>query len=79
MKKITTLDKININTTAKIIDIDNNSKLKNRMQSLGITPNNYIKCEFKSPFNNPRAYLIKGCTIAIRNEDAKDVKVIIDE
>lgn len=79
MSIITTLDKIMINKKVKIIDINQNSKLKRRFLDLGITPNSYIKCEFESPFKDPRAYLIKGCTIAIRNEDASDIMVMIDE
>ena len=47
-----------------------------RLEELGIIKGSIIKCELISPFNDPKAYLIKGSTIAIRNEDAKDIKVI---
>ena len=42
---------------------------------MGITENSVIKCILESPFKDPRAYLVKGATIAIRNCDAKDITV----
>ena len=77
MNKIISLDKIDINKNANVISIDGN--LKDRLYSLGLDEGSLIKCEFESPFKNPRAYLIKGCTIAIRNEDAKNIMVIYND
>lgn len=34
-----------------------------------------IECVLKSPGNNPKAYLIRGAVIAIRDEDAEAVNV----
>ena len=34
-----------------------------------------IMCVLESPFKNPKAYEIRGTTIAIRDEDAKFIKV----
>ena len=79
MKKITTLNKLPIEKEAIIINIDNKSNLKRRFNDLGIISGSNIKCEFKAPFNDPTAYLVKGCTIAIREDDAKYIKVIINE
>lgn len=79
MSKIITLDKLDINSQGKIIKIDDTLNLKRRFEDLGIINNSLIRCEFKSPFNDPKAYFIKGTTIAIRNEDARKIKVIIDE
>lgn len=76
MKKIINLDKLKINDTAKVINIDSKCNLKRRLEDLGITKGSIIKCELKAPFNDPTAYLIKGCTIAIREDTSKYIKVI---
>ena len=79
MNKLTTLNKLKINQSATVIEIAKNSNLKRRFEDLGIIKGTTIKCEFKAPFNDPTAYLIKGCTIAIREDDSKYIRVIINE
>lgn len=80
MNKITTLNKLKINENATVINIDNKSTLKRRFEDLGIIKNEKISCELESIFKDPKAYLIKGCLIAIRNDDSKYIKVkIIDK
>lgn len=74
-KNTLTLNKIKVGECAKVIDITPNSKIKRRLLDLGITPNSKIDCAFKSPFNDPVAYLIRGTVIALRAEDAKDIIV----
>ena len=75
MNKIITLDKLKINDKAKIIDIDKKCDLKRRLEDLGFVKGSTIKCEFKSIFKDPTAYLIKECTIALREETSKYIRV----
>ena len=79
MSKIITLNELEINKEAKVISIDSKSILKRRFEDLGIVRGTKIKYIFSSIFNNPKAYLIKGSTIAIRENDSKYIKVIIDD
>ena len=79
MKKIITLNNLPIKKEAIVIDIDNKSSLKRRFNDLGIINGSNIKCEFRAPFNDPTAYLVKGCTIAIREDDSKYIKVLLNE
>ena len=79
MNKIISLDKLNVNKSAIVTNINPKSHLKRRFEDLGIVKGSIIKCEFTSMFNDPKAYLIKGSTIAIRNDDAKYIKVIVDD
>ncbi len=51
------------------------SNLYQRLLDIGVTINSKIKCVLISPWNNPKAYLIRGAVIAIRNEDAKTIKI----
>ena len=70
-----TLEKLNINKIAKIEDINCASNIKRRMMDLGIVKGTKIKAILKSPSGNPKAYEVRGSVIAIRNEDAKMIKI----
>ena len=41
----------------------------------GIIEGTKVECILISPGKNPKAYMIKGAVIAIRNEDAKFIKI----
>ena len=46
-----------------------------RIYDLGLIENTVNKALYKSPFNDPTAYLVRGTVIAIRNNDAKKIFV----
>jgi len=69
------LDKINLNENYLIVDILLDEHIKQRIYDLGLIENTVIKALYKSPFNNPTAYLIRGTVIAIRESDAKKIFV----
>lgn len=70
-----TLDKININEKYIICDVLLEEHVKKRMYDLGIIENSVIESLYKSPFNDPVAYLVKDTVIAIRNKDAEKIIV----
>ena len=70
-----TLNRLEIGQIARVLNIDKNSNLYQRFLDIGIFENSIIECVLKSPWDNPKAYRIKGATIAIRNDDAKAIKV----
>ena len=70
-----TLDKLPLNKAGKIIKINVNNNLKRRLLDLGLIDDTKIKCLYKSPFNDPTAYLIRGSVIALRKSDAKDILI----
>ena len=74
MNKLT-LDKLSLNESAYIIKNNINTENKRHLLNLGITKGSKITAIYKSPFNDPTAYLVKETIIAIRKEDAK--KIII--
>lgn len=71
---IDTLNNLNLDEEAYILE--SNIKNKQNLINLGITKNSKIKYLYKSPFNNPKAYLIKNVIIALREEDTKQIKVL---
>ena len=75
--KLTTLDKVPLNTVAVINTIKCSEKVKNRIIDMGIIENEKIVPIFKSPFKDPVAYLVKNTIIALRTEDSKNIFVKI--
>jgi ferrous iron transport protein A len=70
-----TLDKLKINETAFIDSINITDNLRRRLLDLGFVKGSEIIALYKSPSKNPTPYLIKGAVIAIRDEDAKNIKI----
>ena len=46
-----------------------------RLRDLGLIEGTKVKCVLKSPLGDPAAYKIRGAVIAIRREEAADIKV----
>ena len=42
---------------------------------MGLIPGTKVDCVLVSPAKNPKAYMIRGAVIAIRNEDAFDIEI----
>ena len=69
------LDKINLNKEYLVEDILLDEHILQRIYDLGLIENTVIKALYKSPFNDPTAYLVRGSVIAIRDNDAKKIFV----
>ena len=76
---MTTLDKIPTGEFAVIVNVDTQISLKQRLYDIGLVPGTKIKVVHQSPAGNPRAYLVRGAVIALRNCDAKNICVRVDE
>ena len=70
-----TLCELKIGETGVIVNMQTDNGLKKRLQDIGLIKGSEIKVLHSSPCGNPRAYLIKGCVIALRNCDAKKILV----
>lgn len=71
-----TLYDLKIGETALVIDINTDICLKQRLRDIGLIKGSEIKALHSSPSGNPRAYLIKGSVIALRNCDAQKIIVL---
>ena len=49
--------------------------IRRRLMDIGLIPGTNVVCVGKSPLGDPKAYMIRGKTVAIRNSDAR--KIII--
>ncbi len=76
---MTTLDKVPIGKTATIIAVDTQLSLKQRLYDIGLVTGAKVKVIHQSPSGNPRAYLVRGAVIALRNCDAMMISAGVEE
>ncbi len=70
-----TLDKLKIGSNGIIKKINNLGSIRRRLFDIGLIEGTKVKSVLTSPGKDPIAYFIRGCLIAIRNEDAKKIEV----
>ena len=75
MKEITSLDEILLDETAIIEDVRCVGNIKRRLLDLGFIKGTKITPVLVSPSKDPRAFFIRGMTIDIREEEARQVLV----
>ena len=75
---MTTLNKISTGEFAVVLSIDTELSLKQRLYDIGLVPGTKIKVVHQSPSGNPRAYLVRGAVIALRNCDAAKISVRVE-
>ncbi len=69
------MDKLDINKKGIVTKINSIGIMRRRLMDIGIVKGTTIECVLQSPSKNPKAYLIKGSIIALRNDDAKQIEV----
>lgn len=69
------LNLLEIGKKASVISVNSDELIKRRLLDMGLVENSIVECILESPFKDPRAYLIKGALVAIRNDDAKKIVV----
>ena len=74
--KIDTLNNLNLEETAYIIENDIKTENKQNLINLGITKNTKVKCLYKSPFSDPTAYLVKNVILAINTTYALRIRIM---
>lgn len=71
------LSKLKAHEKAKITGISRECRgeIRRRLLDLGFVNNTLIKVDLTSPMQDPRAYLVRDTSIAIRNEQAKFILI----
>lgn len=72
-----TLYDVKINQLVKVKSLNIDSSLSQRLHDFGLINNTIISPVFYSPFSDPIAYEFRGNIVAIRNEDAKKINVVV--
>lgn len=73
------LNEVSLNKNCLVLDIKAEPSMLRRFLDIGIIPGATIKKILKNPFGSIHAYFIMGTTIAIRDIDAKGIKVCYEE
>ena len=56
-----------------IKEIKNGEKLRQRLLDIGFIPETMVKFVRTSPFGDPKAFLVRGTVIALRNSDSAKI------
>lgn len=70
-----TLSHVPVGETARVLRLDAAPGIRRRLLDIGLTEGAQATCLFESPTGDPRAYLVRGAIIAIREEDAETIFV----
>jgi len=73
--KIENLNQLPLNKSGKINKIECGEGIKRRLLDMGLVKGTEITPILISPSGDPRAFLVRGTIIAIREEDAKNIKI----
>lgn len=79
MRKLISLNHLKLNKTGKVQEILCDAHSKRRFLDLGIIKGTLITPLYRSPFSDPTAYEISNTVIAIREDDAKFIKVFDED
>ena len=66
---------LNTDEEARVVKIYNQGPLRRRLMDIGLIENTRVKCVMISPLGDPKAYLIRGSVMAIREEDSRLIKI----
>ena len=60
---------------AEIIYMESIGSMRRRLFDLGFFEHGLVECVGESPLGDPRAYLIRGSVVALRNKDCGEISV----
>ncbi len=69
------LCRIELGQHATVRELKNESSMRRRLCDIGLIEGTVVECVGQSPSGDPKAYLIRGAVIAIRNQDGKHILV----
>lgn len=69
------LSELKLGESARVKSITEKSAIQRRLLDIGMISGTKVECVLVSPSSNPKAYMIRGAVIAIRNEDAKYIEI----
>ena len=75
--EVENLSQLPLNKNGKINKIECGEGIKRRLLDMGLVKGTEITPILISPSGDPRAFLVRGTIIAIREEDAKNIKINI--
>lgn len=71
-----TLDQLNIGDTAIISAVNGEGALRRHLLGMGFTPRTQVVLQKVAPMKDPIEIRLRGYTITLRIEDAKNIEVV---
>lgn len=62
--------------SARVLSLESSGALQQRLMDMGLVKGAQVRFLYASPAGDPRAYLVRGAVIALRNRDAAQIEVI---
>ncbi len=75
ISKYGALSELNPGQSARVRKLVCAGKLRRRFLDLGLGENTKVACVGRSPSGDPKAFLIRGAVIAIRNRDSREILI----
>ena len=75
MNNLYSLNNVDVGEKCIVREILLDGNIKIRILDLGVIENTKVEVLYRSPFDNPTAYFVRGTVIALRNEDAEKIIV----
>lgn len=75
---ISTLDQLPRDRVAQVTGLTCRGVERRRMMDLGILPGTQIEVEMTNPLGDPTAYQVRGATVALRREQARQIQITIE-
>ena len=79
MEKYIKLSSLHPGESGVIDNLENKGMIRRRLIDLGFARGSEAACVGVAPFGDPKAYLIKGTVIALREEDSSKINVVKEE
>jgi ferrous iron transport protein A len=76
---IGTLDRLAPGQAAIVTDLTSQGMERRRLMDLGILPGTAITVEMTSPLGDPRAYMVRGALVALRREQARGIRIVLEQ
>ncbi|MEM0531439.1 MAG: FeoA family protein [Candidatus Pararuminococcus gallinarum] len=70
-----TLDKLKIGKKARIVAVNGEGALRDRLLDMGLTPKTQVMVRKVAPMGDPIELMLRGYELTLRIDDAKNIEV----
>lgn len=70
-----TLNHLAVGACGIVVEVNDMGAMGQRLHDIGILEGTPVVCVGESPMRDPRAYLVRGCIMALRQKDGDGITV----
>jgi len=74
-----TLDQLPVGSSATILSVGGEGRLRLRLLDMGLTPRTVVTVRRVAPMGDPIELLLRGYALTLRMEDAKTIEVEVSK